>query len=591
MSDWATAWLEMQCNMISGVSQGVIALGAPDRGPYRPVAFWPASSRLQNKDIVLMLESATSKRELIIQRAASAQIADAATRLYFALPIIIKEQVVGAVAIEIEKPSLAQQEAVIELLKWGASWLKLLLEREKRQQPTPDKGQLGVVLSLIVMALEHEQFRASATSVATELASRFKCERVSIGFKKGKHIQVEALSHSAVFDKRTNLIQGIGAAMDEAMSHSDSVVFAISNENDTLVNPAHAYLAENFHGTNIYTLPITVRGEIVGALTMERTNGQPLDDEAWETCREISALLGSILYTKRQQEFGLGVRLQNGFRHQVEKLFGQGHPLFKAAVAGSFVFLLLISFIKAEYRVSSDATLEGSIQRAVVAPMESYIATSKARAGDLVKSGDILATLEDKDLKLEQLKLLGQRAQHQKEYRNALANHDRPQANILRARIAQSNAQLELLREQLSRTQLKAPINGVIVKGDLSQSLGSPVERGEVLFEVAPLDEYRIILEVDERDINEIAEGQQGLLALSALAGETLPFTVSRITPVSNQESGRNTFRVEAQIHESPENLRPGMQGVGKIEVGQRRLIWIWVHPLWDWLRLTIWGW
>jgi multidrug efflux pump subunit AcrA (membrane-fusion protein) len=143
----------------------------------------------------------------------------------------------------------------------------------------------------------------------------------------------------------------------------------------------------------------------------------------------------------------------------------------------------------------------------------------------------------------------------------------------------------------LSRTQLTAPIDGMIVKGDLSQSLGSPVEQGTVLFEIAPLDEYRIILLVDERDILEVNEGQQGQLALTAMPGETLEFDVTRITPVSSQESGSNTFRVEAHLHESSQQLRPGMEGTGKIVVGPRRLIWIWTHTLVDWLRLTLWSW
>jgi hypothetical protein len=33
------------------------------------------------------------------------------------------------------------------------------------------------------------------------------------------------------------------------------------------------------------------------------------------------------------------------------------------------------------------------------------------------------------------------------------------------------------------------------------------------------------------------------------------------------------------------------MEGVGKVSVGERRLIWIWSHSMVDWLRLTIWRW
>jgi hypothetical protein len=35
--------------------------------------------------------------------------------------------------------------------------------------------------------------------------------------------------------------------------------------------------------------------------------------------------------------------------------------------------------------------------------------------------------------------------------------------------------------------------------------------------------------------------------------------------------------------------LRPGMEGVAKIDIGRRRLIWIWTHSLFDWLRVWTW--
>jgi hypothetical protein len=33
------------------------------------------------------------------------------------------------------------------------------------------------------------------------------------------------------------------------------------------------------------------------------------------------------------------------------------------------------------------------------------------------------------------------------------------------------------------------------------------------------------------------------------------------------------------------------MEGVGKIAAGSRKLVWIWTHPLVDWLRLAAWKW
>ena len=69
-----------------------------------------------------------------------------------------------------------------------------------------------------------------------------------------------------------------------------------------------------------------------------------------------------------------------------------------------------------------------------------------------------------------------------------------------------------------------------------------------------------------------------------------LPLSVERITPISTAEDGRNHFRVEARLEEPLDALRPGMEGVAKIDAGKRRAIWIWTHGLLDWLRLWTWS-
>jgi hypothetical protein len=131
----------------------------------------------------------------------------------------------------------------------------------------------------------------------------------------------------------------------------------------------------------------------------------------------------------------------------------------------------------------------------------------------------------------------------------------------------------------------------LVVSGDLSQALGSPVERGKVLFEIAPLDNYRAALQIDEREIGLLEQGRRGHLLLAGLPSEALEFTVTKMVPVPTAADGRNTFRVEAALDTAAPLLRPGMEGVGKIDAGQRSLLWIWSRGLLNWARLTAWEW
>jgi hypothetical protein len=106
------------------------------------------------------------------------------------------------------------------------------------------------------------------------------------------------------------------------------------------------------------------------------------------------------------------------------------------------------------------------------------------------------------------------------------------------------------------------------------------------------LDSYRVILEVDERDVGAVRLEQAGLLALTGMPEDLLEIRVEKITPISTAEDGRNFFRVEASLVGAPPALlRPGMEGVGKIDAGERRLIWIWTHKIVYWVRMFFWSW
>jgi hypothetical protein len=119
--------------------------------------------------------------------------------------------------------------------------------------------------------------------------------------------------------------------------------------------------------------------------------------------------------------------------------------------------------------------------------------------------------------------------------------------------------------------------------------LGSPVEKGKLLFEIAPLNTYRLIVHVDERDVRYVAVSQTGVVAFAGMPWTPVPIVVRKITPVTVAEEGRNSFRVEATLTELGPHLRPGMEGVTKIETGQRSLVWIWTRALVEWARLVAW--
>jgi multidrug resistance efflux pump len=295
---------------------------------------------------------------------------------------------------------------------------------------------------------------------------------------------------------------------------------------------------------------------------------------------------------RRVRERSLPAHAAQEARDFWTKLVGPRHAAFKLAVGVLAAVLVFLTFADGTWRVAADARIEGEVQRVITAPFQGYVREAAARAGDTVKQGQLLARLDDRDLRVERERLRAQRDQYAQQYRDAMARQDRAQGRVASAQMAQAEAQLALTDEQLARTEVLAPFDGVVVSGDLSQSLGAPLERGQIMLELAPLDAYRVVLQVDEHDFAALKVGQDGELVLSALPGNRYPFKVSKITPVTSAHDGRNVFRVEADLGSAADKrLRPGMEGIAKVAIGEHRLAWIWSRRMLDWVRLKGWAW
>jgi RND family efflux transporter MFP subunit len=588
--EFCRAWLAIQCRMVADVSAGVVVLGKGDNGHFAPVAFWP-DSRRNLKHLAEVAERALAERHGLVVKVPAAGPGAGRERYGVAYPIQSEGRVHGVVALDIAARPESQMQAVMRQLQWGSAWLELLTRRQEAERDAGPRERLWTVLELVAVAVSHPGFYAAATAFVTDLATRLKCDRVSLGFVRRGQAQVRAMSHSSRFEKRANLVRAIEAAMDEALDQQTVTVYPEPAGSSPLITRAHAELAGQHGAGAICSVPLRGGDKFVGVLTLERSAERPFDAATVELCEALAEVGGPILEVQWREDRPFIKKAIEALRLHTERLVGPRHVALKLIAGGAVLLTLFFAVARGEYRVSAKTVMEAAIQRAAVAPFNGYIAEAKVRAGDLVRQGEVLCTLDDRELKLERLKWLSQHEQVARQYQQAMAKRDAAQVKILTSQLDQARAQLALLDDELSRTQVAAQFDGVVVTGDLSQSLGAPVERGQTLFEVAPLESYRVVVQVDERDIDDVRIGQRGRLVLTGFPTEPLPFTVAKLTPVSTAREGRNYFRVEAALDAPSERLRPGMEGVGKIGAGRRRLIWIWTHHAIDWLRLKLWSW
>jgi len=437
-----------------------------------------------------------------------------------------------------------------------------------------------VVLRCQAALLARGPLAEAASALAAELAEILQCRRVSVGVLERDRIRVVGSSLAADLDPRRDTAAAIAAAMHEALDQHVSVAWPPLPGTDAITLGQRQLAGAG----QAFSVPVVAAGQALGAITLERGLEPAFVAADLTLAEDVAAFAGPVLAMKRDAALPWTERA----RHWAATRLASDGRHRKAWIAGA-VALLLVLAVPLPWRVSAPARLEGAVQRAVVAAADGFLQQVDVRPGDRVAAGQLLGQLSSQDLELERRRRESELRQHENAFRAAQARNDRTQMVVSQSRAAEAQAMLSLAETQLERSQLVAPFDGIVIKGDLTQSLGAPVRKGEVLMVLSPSDRFRLIVEVDETDIAAVRPGQQGQLALAARPDQPLAFTTRRIVPLATAADGRNYFEVEASLDTPQADLRPGLSGVAKIAAGHRPLAWLLFHRAADWLRIALW--
>ena len=205
----------------------------------------------------------------------------------------------------------------------------------------------------------------------------------------------------------------------------------------------------------------------------------------------------------------------------------------------------------------------GNVESPVLIPIAARsagrIVTIHAEEGDPVTAGQVLAQMEDADLRqsVEELESRSRFAKDQ--YHRTQSLFDRHLVPELERDRALSDWQAakavaERSRVLLAYMTLTAPVAGQIVRRD--GEVGQLVAVQQTLFHFACCGPLRISAEVDEEDILLVQPGQAVLIRAAALANQTLEGRVTALTPKGDPATRSHRVRI-ALTAETP--LRIGM--------------------------------
>ncbi len=514
-------------------------------------------------------------------------------------PILGGGSVRGLAAYLVDSGDKAVLAHCSERIELSISLLSLYEMRLTLQRRQFDLGRMRMALETLSAVNEHDRFKGAGMTFCNEIASRWTCDRVSLGFLKGRYVELKALSHTEKFNRKMKLVQDIESAMEESLDQDLEIIFP-AHDDATYVHRATGELSRLHGPTAIVSVPLRRSGEVVGVLTVERGQDLPFDVDQIEALRLTCDLNTARLANLHASDRWFGARAAAAARKGLGHVIGPKHTLAKVAVMLISAVLAFALLAKGDYKADASFVLEAREQRLVPAPFAGYIEAVHVEPGDLVVGGEtVLAKLETIELESNLVKAQADRAAALSEAARALDEGKVAEFDAARANADKAEEQIKLLKLKIDEASIKSPITGMIVRGDIKRRIRGNVELGEPLFEVAPIDSLRAELSVPEDQIAEVnaafkaarRDGEQlrGELAMVGDPGRHFPFEVERINPVAEVEDKENVFKVRVNLLETDPGMIAGMKGVAKIKVGRRRYAWIWTRKLVNWVRMKLW--
>ncbi len=185
------------------------------------------------------------------------------------------------------------------------------------------------------------------------------------------------------------------------------------------------------------------------------------------------------------------------------------------------------------------------------------------------------ATLKETANKLEQYKkvreLSGGKVPSQTEFDAAQAAYDRAKADVAstNAAVSQAKATLEAYQTDLSKADIRSPINGIVLTRDVEpgQTVAAAFQ-APVLFTLAEdLTKMELHVDVDEADIGHVKEGQQATFTVDAYPNRSFEAQIVQTRYGSQTVEGVVTYETVLKVDNSDLSLRPGMTATADIIV------------------------
>jgi len=432
-----------------------------------------------------------------------------------------------------------------------------------------------------------------AFTIVNELRNRFDIELAAIGFVHARHVKVVAICGMDEVRPANPGVKLIRAAMEECLDREETILVSgtLGDTTGKVEDDCrlHAQWSRESGGDPVASFPLFVGDEVVAVVSLR--NGPPngLQRADVQRLAERIAGYGAILPLCREASRGVVAHARESTGQFVRALFrcgGRRKLGLLLAACGAGLWLLVGSL---GYSFTVPCSVRPAVQRVVSCPRDGVLSDLFVRPGDHVEAGQLLADLDSQDDVLRRVELRSQLDTLDAKIDKALEDGEAGMIRIYEAERKSVRAQLAIIEQMISRAQIRAPQDGIVLEGDLRERLGSKVNTGEPLFTLARRGRMSIVARIPEHLILDARKLEKASFAPTARPGARIPLAELRFSPASTIQHGMNVFLAEAEAPGDHRDLSPGMEGYAHIEVGPRRVWWVLLHRAINWFRLRFW--
>lgn len=428
-----------------------------------------------------------------------------------------------------------------------------------------------------------------AYAILSDLETRYGLELAAVGFVRGHRVRIAAMTGVDDLRAANPGVAIVRAAMAECLDRGEPIVYEGLQANVDADCRLHAQWSSEAHGNAVASFPLVFLGEVVAIVAMAQGGGTRLTREQVGLMAEELSGYAALVPLSLAANRSLWTHARDAATGWLRGVLRRGRTRVAAVVIATTTLLGWLVFGTMSHTFTVPCTVKATDRRTIACPRGGVLAELFVRPGDRVREGQLLASIDASDDFLRRAELSAEIDSLAAMIDRAVAERQAGLVRVHEAKKRSLEAQLAIVDASIAQAQIRAPHDGLILDGDLRERLGSRLELGVQLFELARYDRASIELRIPERLVLAASDCVGARFAPASEPERSHPLGNLRIAPASTVLDGHNVFLGEAEVVIDLGRMPPGMEGTALIDAGPRSAWWVLTHRLTDWLYLNFW--